>query len=222
MICPNCGNTIKDESKFCQFCGTSVTPAPQPENAQAPAEAVQPSPIYTPDAVDGKPDDAVNSTAAAYRVVEDTPAPPTPPQPTPQQPAPPQPAPPYFTGAAPAAPATPYAPPMQQPIPPYAAQKQQGKGFAIASLILSLLGVLFGFTCCLAFLGTLCCILGVIFGAVAMKNPANKALALSGLIIGIVGFVLTLILGIIFFADIGSLGDALNDFYYDYGYFDYY
>lgn len=122
--------------------------------------------------------------------------------------------PPYSTGA----------PQNQQPVPPYAASPAQDtsrKGFAIASLILSLVGVLFAFSCCLAFVGTLCCILGVIFGAVAMKNPANKALAVSGLVIGIVGFVLSIVIGIIFVADIGTAGDLFEDFYYNYDYWTY-
>ena len=61
----------------------------------------------------------------------------------------------------------------------------------------------------------------MIFGAVAMKTPANKALAVSGLVIGIVGFVLSIVIGIIFVADIVTAGDLFEDFYYNYDYWTY-
>ena len=217
MICSNCGNTIKDESKFCQYCGTAV-PAPQTAEAPAPADAAADvSVVYTPPAADGQPADAENAAPATYKVVEES---------QPQPPAYQPPAPPYYTGkpqaSAPVPPAGAHQP--APPVPPYAAAPKQDssrKGFAIASLVLSLIGVLFAFSCCLAFVGTLCCILGVIFGAVAMKNPANKALAISGLVIGIVGFVLSIVIGIIFIADIGTAGDLFEDFYYNYDYWTY-
>lgn len=217
MICSNCGNTIKDESKFCQYCGTAVSAAAQTADTQQPA--AEAAAVYTPPAVEGQPADAENAAAAAYTVVEESQ-----PQTSAYQP----PVPPYYTGKPQAStPVPPYstgAPQNQQPVPPYAASPAQDtsrKGFAIASLILSLVGVLFAFSCCLAFVGTLCCILGVIFGAVAMKNPANKALAVSGLVIGIVGFVLSIVIGIIFVTDIGTAGDLFEDFYYNYDYWTY-
>ena len=75
MICSNCGNTIKDESKFCQYCGTAV-PAPQTaETAEAPAPAdaaADVSAVYTPPAADGQPADAENAAPATYKVVEES------------------------------------------------------------------------------------------------------------------------------------------------------
>ena len=64
MICSNCGNTIKDESKFCQYCGTAV-PAPQTAETPAHAEAAADvSAVYTPPAADGQPADAENAAPA--------------------------------------------------------------------------------------------------------------------------------------------------------------
>ncbi len=48
MICPSCGKTILDTSKFCPFCGVSNAAAA----AEAPADAgaAQPQPDYTQNA----------------------------------------------------------------------------------------------------------------------------------------------------------------------------
>lgn len=98
MICSNCGNTIKDESKFCQYCGTAVSAAAQTADTQQPA--AEAAAVYTPPAVEGQPADAENAAAAAYTVVEESQ-----PQTSAYQP----PVPPYYTGK----------PQASTPVPPY-------------------------------------------------------------------------------------------------------
>lgn len=120
MICSNCGNTIKDESKFCQYCGTAV-PAPQTAEAPAPADAAADvSAVYTPPAADGQPADAENAAPATYKVVEES---------QPQPPAYQPPAPPYYTGkpqaSAPVPPAGAHQP--APPVPPLRRGAQAGQ-----------------------------------------------------------------------------------------------
>ncbi len=77
------------------------------------------------------------------------------------------------------------------------------KGLAIAGLILSCSGL--GISVILCFFGGMMmgiplCIAGIILSAVNMKNTSSKAVALTGLIIGIVGVVIGFLMMICFFA----------------------
>ncbi len=44
MFCPNCGNQLSDDSKFCDSCGASIVeePTPQPEPAPQPEPVAEP------------------------------------------------------------------------------------------------------------------------------------------------------------------------------------
>ena len=65
-------------------------------------------------------------------------------------------------------------------------QPDDGKGFAIASLVLGILS----FFC----FGTICSILGLIFGVISKKKkPYNNGMATAGIVLSII----TLVLGII-------------------------
>ncbi len=77
------------------------------------------------------------------------------------------------------------------------------KGFAIASLVMGILGIL---TSCCCGMGTLFCILGIIFGCVQPKdaNGQKPGLAIAGIITSCVGLLLS-ILGILYFVLIGSV-----------------
>ena len=102
-------------------------------------------------------------------------------------------------------------PPPGPPVPPPppsgpamsggAMQGAKTNGFAIASLVLGILGLVScGFTFSIAPL------LALIFGAVGMKqirvrNEAGRGLAVAGLVMGIVGLVLT-VLAILFLAGV--------------------
>lgn len=52
MFCPQCGKKCPDDSRFCEHCGSPITPAPAPAptpfSAPAPAPAPVPRPGYVP------------------------------------------------------------------------------------------------------------------------------------------------------------------------------
>ena len=73
--------------------------------------------------------------------------------------------------------------------------KANGNGYGIASLILGVLSALIGFFSpyLLNAVGAVLGLIGIILGAVGMKkNPANKGIAIAGLVCSIIGFVICL------------------------------
>ena len=73
-----------------------------------------------------------------------------------------------------------YPPDQEQP-------EQPGRNFAIASLVLGIVS----FFCC----GTICSILGIIFGVISkQRQKENNGMATAGIVLSII----TLVLGIIF------------------------
>lgn len=72
--------------------------------------------------------------------------------------------------------------------PQYQEQPEQpGRGFAIASLVLGIVS----FFCC----GTICSILGIIFGVISkQRQKENNGMATVGIVLSII----TLVLGIVF------------------------
>ncbi len=82
-------------------------------------------------------------------------------------------------------------------------EKNGKKGLAIAGLILSCVGLGISVICCIfggMMMGIPLCVAGIILSAVNMKCDSSKAVALSGLIIGIVGVVIGFLMMICFFA----------------------
>ncbi len=75
-----------------------------------------------------------------------------------------------------------YPPMMQQP------KEKTGKGLAIASLILGILGIL----CCCIGIGALFGLVGMILGILAIRkaDSSTKGLAIAGLIVSIIGLLL--------------------------------
>jgi hypothetical protein len=89
----------------------------------------------------------------------------------------------------------------------------KNNGMAITSLVFGLLSFFLGWLCCL---GPLFSLLGVIFGFVGIsqinKNPnvqTGKGMAISGIILSVIGLVVSVII-ILIFGLLGALGDALN------------
>lgn len=76
------------------------------------------------------------------------------------------------------------------------------KGFAIASLVMGIGGIL---TSCCCGVGTIFCILGIIFGCVQQKdqNGQKPGMAIAGIIISIVGLLLS-VLAILYFVIVGA------------------
>lgn len=169
MICKSCNREIPDNSKFCQFCGSAALSTAQVSSdivTTVQAEGDAPDSTMQPDT-----GAVIQPEAATYA----------------QQPS-------DNSSVYPPANGQSYAPayiPTQEYKP-----TKSGKGFAIASMVLSIAGTIFGITCCLSILGILMCVAGIIFGAVAIKHPEYKTIAIVGLVIGIVG----LVIGIAFIA----------------------
>lgn len=88
---------------------------------------------------------------------------------------------------------------MNQPInQPYQYQQFQeqpesGKNFAVASLVLGIVS----FFCC----GTICSILGIIFGVISkQRQKENNGMATAGIVLSIIALVLGIVFSIIAFA----------------------
>lgn len=93
-----------------------------------------------------------------------------------------------------------YNPEYQQPV------NEDGKSMAVASLVLGIVS----FFCC----GTICSILGLIFGIISKKRqPENNGMATAGIVLSIITLVIGLIFLILYFSGIFTL--------YNYGYYYY-
>ena len=78
-------------------------------------------------------------------------------------------------------------------------EKNNENGLAITSMILGILGVVLNI---IPFLPYALSVLAIIFGIIAINNPAKKGMSLAGLILGVIG----LGMKILFWIIIGSLG----------------
>jgi hypothetical protein len=100
----------------------------------------------------------------------------------------------------------PYQQPPQQPSGPYQYQgPQQGvmppklpKGFAVAGLVLGIIGLVFSLTPLGIGAGLICDILGIIFGGIGVSKAkrgqaGGKGMAMAGLVCGIIGIVMVII-----------------------------
>ncbi len=95
------------------------------------------------------------------------------------------------------------------PVTPTAAPASgNGSGFAIAALVLGIIAFLFGW---LGFLNLLTAILAVVFGIVALTKHQSKGMALTGLILGGIALVASVIWGIIGIAALQSAQESLKD-----------
>jgi hypothetical protein len=122
----------------------------------------------------------------------------------PHEPAPPAPAPP--------APAQQQAPQAQsyqgQPSQQVVYVERAGNGLAVASLVLGIVGVVFGLIPLTFFIALICGVLALIFGIVgwraANKGRGRKGLAVSGTVLGVVALLLA-------FAGVFIIGEAADD-----------
>ena len=101
-------------------------------------------------------------------------------------------------------PQAPYQPPVQPnynsynqgqysngPVPPYPPTQQgQGHGMAIASLVLGIVGIVFG--CCLWYITIPCAIIGLILGVMANKQDKN-GMATAGIVLSSISLALAVI-----------------------------
>lgn len=87
--------------------------------------------------------------------------------------------------------------------PPYQLQPNtSGKGLSIASLVLGIASVVL---CCTNFLAAVIAILGIIFGAIGMKNDSTyKNTAVAGLIVSIIGLLFSGFMILVYLID-GSM-----------------
>lgn len=81
----------------------------------------------------------------------------------------------------------------------------------IASLVLGIIAVIVGLFSAgaLGWLGAILAIIGIILGALAKKNPEKKGIATAGLVLSIIGLILSLLLYIACIACIGGLAATM-------------
>jgi hypothetical protein len=86
----------------------------------------------------------------------------------------------------------------------YAPQEPVPKGFAIVSLVLGIGGIL---TSCCCGLGSVFCIMGIIFGCIQEKGPdgTKPGQATAGIILSIIGLCLS-ILSVLYIVVVGMTG----------------
>jgi len=77
-------------------------------------------------------------------------------------------------------------------------RNNDANGLAVTAMILGILGAVLNI---IPFLPYALSVLAIIFGAVALANPAKKGMAITGIILGIVGITMK----ILFWAIVGSL-----------------
>lgn len=77
---------------------------------------------------------------------------------------------------------------------------------AVASLVLGIISVIFGvfLSSFAGWLGAIIGIIGIILGAVAKKKPESSGVATAGLVLSIIGTILSLLLYIACLACVGS------------------
>ncbi len=80
---------------------------------------------------------------------------------------------------------------------------------AIGSLVLGIISVVMAlFFAGFQWVGAITGIIGIILGALARKVPEKKGMATAGLVLSIIGFVLSIILFVACAACIGAIGAA--------------
>ncbi|MBR2151797.1 MAG: zinc-ribbon domain-containing protein [Clostridia bacterium] len=174
MICKKCGAVISDYAKFCNVCGESQEVAV--EMPVVVAEPVVEAPVI--------PEPVVEQPVYEAPVVEQ----PVYQQPVYQQPVVEQPV---------------YEAPVSEPV--YAEEAPKGgKGLAITSLVLGIVGLVFGLggICCCGTLSGLFSILtaivGIILAFVAKNKGFNDGLFKVGMILNIICLVISVALVIVF------------------------
>ena len=211
MTCPNCGVEINDNRRFCGKCGTEVS---APKATAPPAPAVPPStwgtpgnrgtsgPAPTPPSPPPPPAD--RDPFAPPDLYAPPPGFAAPPAPPPGYPPPGYPPPGPPPGYPPAGyPATGYPPAGYPPEAwPGYEQRSRTNGFAVASLVLSLVGWL---PCGIG------SVLAIIFGFVAKEQikrsqgrEHGSGLANAGIIIGFVAIALWLVFFVVSLGHSGS------------------
>ncbi|PPF53213.1 DUF4190 domain-containing protein, partial [Clavibacter michiganensis] len=100
--------------------------------------------------------------------------------------------------------------------PPYVSgpppRPRGGKGLAIAALVVGIAAVLGAFIPFLNYVTAIPALVAVVLGIVSLaRRMDGKSLALTGLILGAVGFVLSIVLALVYtFAFVGSVTEALE------------
>jgi hypothetical protein len=196
MACPNCGVEINDNRRFCGKCGTELSPAPPPP--PHPALPDPPAPPVAPPSTWGAPSPwGAPAPTAPPPARPGSPPPPAAPDPF----APPNLyAPPGFGGPP---------PPPGYPPPGYPPGAWPGygyatstNGFAIAALVLSLVGWI------LCGIGS---VLAIVFGFVARDQirrsrgrETGSGMATTGIVLGFVAVAIWLLIFVVSMANAGS------------------
>ncbi len=217
MNCPNCNAPIQDGNEFCATCGTKLsvlqrTPVSQQKFTAGPSlsqqnfttEPTRSEQNFSTESSSASRQEFANQSMSAPRQqFEETNFCP------------------YCNAviesgntfcmscgadlSAPAQNRTQYAP-TRSPINSSAPAANSGNfcGKGVASLVLSLVSLFFAFSCASIFISGICGILGIVFGALGMKqaraqNLSGRGLAIAGLVIGIISTVFSCLYGFLLF-----------------------
>lgn len=197
MICKKCGAVIPDDAKFCNVCGESQEVAV--EMPVVVAEPVVEAPVI--------PEPVVEAPVYEAPVVEQ----PVYQQPIYQQPVVEQPV---------------FEAPVSEPV--YAEEAPKGgKGLAITSLVLGIVGLVFAFgaiCCCGVFFGiasvfsVITAIIGLVLASVAKKKGFVGGIQKAGFILNIICLITSIVLFfisvilVVILAGSGGLEDVMEDF----------
>ncbi len=93
------------------------------------------------------------------------------------------------------------------------ANGQDKKGFAVASLVLGIISIVFG--CCFWYVGIICAVIGLVLGIMANKE-SKSGLATAGIVLSIIALALGVLWIILLIAgvSIANYTDILNQYKY--------
>ena len=207
MFCRSCGTENEENAKFCRGCGLPIVPSEevkQPEQKETPEETGAPEQTAAPE----QNPSAAESNSANYE------------QPNYEQPNYGQPN---------------YGQPNYGQ-PNYGAGQPYGNGqpypyrpqYSGASIVCLILGIVSVISCCTVLLGVGCGIASIIIYAVQRKKGEDNGMLTAGMILGIVGIVISVIAIIVFFVsgNFTRLMDAIrsgniSDYFRSFGGMDY-
>ena len=171
MLCSNCGAALKPDARVCDFCGTPVVSAEAlASTSSTPEDYIPPAFPYADEPTRQAEPPVIEPEPAPVvaQAVDYTPKPSSPVQDV-------------F--------------PEPSPVAPPPAAAGNGSGYAIASLVIGILGLCLGY---IPFCGALFVIIGIILGVVGLKS-SQRTLAIVGIVLNVIvlciGITLTLIGG---------------------------
>ncbi len=93
-------------------------------------------------------------------------------------------------------------------------EKRKSTGFAIASLVLGILSIVF-ICCCIPWLNLILAVLAIVFAIIDKNKPTKTGVSTGGLVCGIIGLLISLVLMLFSGVLFTGLRDAIRSAGYD-------